>query len=227
MNRFIFILLFGLILLLPLAAEKHPQATELQHYIDQNPIEPRIPEMMIFISQKSEELNSEGYELYLNKRYREAIAKFEEALKYDEDNSFAWYNMACCHALLGESYEASQNLKEAVTRDWFWGLQLMVDTDLDNVRYVGIRYEHGEYRYGNETLFSHYLYEDGRVDFYDNQIYQGGQPLELGSGYYCIIYSVVFEYFPFVDSYMVDGPNGPITTPANYNVVKMPNISLR
>ena len=71
------------------AADRHLKAAEIQRYIDGNPIEPRIPGMMIYISQKSEELNARGYRAYLDKRYDEAIALFKEAIEYDADNSFA------------------------------------------------------------------------------------------------------------------------------------------
>ena len=228
MNKMFFFFLLGLMAIMPLAAEKHPQAAALQRFIDQNPIESRIPEMMIYISQKSEELNAAGYDLYLKKRYPEAIAQFEQAVQADADNSFAWYNMACCYALTNEGYKASQCLEEAVGRDWFWGLQLMVDPDLDGVRYTGISYEYAEYDPWDKPVFTHHLYENGTVDFYDDQFYQSGTPRKLGSGYFCIIsYGAVFEFFPFLDSYMVDGPNGPIGIPAANNVVKLPNIALR
>ena len=224
MNKYLFFILFWFLAILPLSADKHPKAAEIRGYADDNPIEPRIPEIMIYISLKSEELNAEGYDLYLKKRYREAISRFDEAVRYDEDNSFAWYNMACCYALLGDDRKTALNLKEAVRRDWFWGLMLMVDPDLDGVRRFGISYQYAEYDPWGDPVFIHDLKDKGTVDFMDNQ---AGSPRKLGTGYYCIVYSDLFEFFPYIDSYAVEGPNGPIHTPESWHQSRVPDISLK
>jgi tetratricopeptide (TPR) repeat protein len=47
-------------------------------------------------------------------RLPEAIACYEESLKIDRDDRYAWYNAACCYAALGQQQKAIDCLREAL-----------------------------------------------------------------------------------------------------------------
>jgi superkiller protein 3 len=47
-------------------------------------------------------------------RYEEAIASYDQALKFKPDYHEAWYNKACCYALQGNIEQALENLQHAI-----------------------------------------------------------------------------------------------------------------
>ena len=217
------LVLVGFLITLPVAGDKHPKAAEIQRLLDQNPLDSRIPAMMILISRKSEDLNVEGYELYVEKRYNEAIKKFEDAVRTDPDNSFAWYNMACCYALLSNGHQAGLFLKKAVDLDWYYALQLMVDTDLDAQRHfyhIAVDSERSPFETGP---FLHRFDSDGLIDLFDNYT---DPPEYLGSGFYSVFADIVVEFFPHLDSYLVDGPDGVSHIPSADNVARLLDVDL-
>ncbi|TFG62576.1 MAG: hypothetical protein E4H36_07665 [Spirochaetales bacterium] len=217
MHKYLFLLVLGFLLVMPLAADKHPKTSELEQFIADNPIEPRIPELMMNISQKSQSLNTDGYSLYLGKQYKEAIAKFSEAVQVDVNNSFAWYNLACCYSLINNP-ECVHCLKEAVTRDWFWGLQLMVDPDFDNHRYIDLK---GVLYQSEAPRFGHTMRNDGTVTVFNYWTQN------IGVGYYSILYGTIFEYFPHLNGYDGGGPDGNRREKESVNQVLVPDIPLK
>lgn len=229
MKKAVLLVVFACRLMSAVAADEHPKAAEIQQYLNENPIEPRIPELLIEISQKSSDLNEAGHWSHLEKRYNEAIALFREAIEFDDDNSFAWYNMARSYALMGGNYygEVMEPLEKAVQREWFWGLKLMVDPDLNAWRYA--RLDTTFYENPQQTpecpAFVHVFRPDGTVTL-QAWLDCGEPPREIATGYYSVVSWRVFEFFPEVETYVTDGPNGSITVPRRANQVRFPKVHL-
>ncbi|TFG58601.1 MAG: tetratricopeptide repeat protein, partial [Spirochaetales bacterium] len=122
-------------------ADSRPLADGIEAYSAKYSIEPHIPEMLKSIKAASMEYNRQGYALYEQHRYEEAISKFQQAISTDSNNSFAKYNMACSYALMGKENSAKvAGILEAIANNFYqgsgaywgyWGVQLMVDPDLD------------------------------------------------------------------------------------------------
>ncbi|MEH1974600.1 MAG: tetratricopeptide repeat protein, partial [Nostoc sp.] len=57
-------------------------------------------------------------------RTEEAIASYDQALKFKPDYHQAWYNKACCYAVQGNIEQALENLQQAINlspdecREW-------------------------------------------------------------------------------------------------------------
>jgi tetratricopeptide (TPR) repeat protein len=86
----------------PLAADGHPMASRIRAYREANPIEPRIPVLLIWVSQQSEQLDTAGREALTRGRYGDAVDLLRRAVDSDEDNSMAWYDLARAYARAGD-----------------------------------------------------------------------------------------------------------------------------
>ncbi|MCC5621245.1 tetratricopeptide repeat protein, partial [Nostoc sp. CHAB 5715] len=68
-------------------------------------------------------------------RNEEAIASYDQALKFKPDLHEAWYGKACCYALQGNIEQALENLQKAINlspdewREW-----AKTDSDFDGIR---------------------------------------------------------------------------------------------
>jgi hypothetical protein len=224
-------------------AEVHPKIDELQKYANQNPIDPRVPEILQTISVESMELNGLGYQAYANRQYTAALEYFRKAWEVDGKNSFAWYNHGCTAVLSGKYDESDVliDLKNAVRKDWFWGLQLMIDPDLDSIRSTDLtelnnRSGYSHLRSGDSFYYITGSGEEQNGDFLDHVFYEDGtvslrmEKEEVARGYFCyfamdtpvggqMIPGSLFEYFPHVKEYTVWYPNSHKDLPARKNGV--------
>ncbi len=134
MKRLLSILTLLTVFSMALFADTHRLAAEIKEYVAKNPIDSQFPLMEKEIKASSMALNRQGYALYEKKKYQDAIAKFRQAVKDDETNSIALYNLACCYALTEDMYEAAASLEKAIAYQPLWGILCMVDSDFDGIR---------------------------------------------------------------------------------------------
>ena len=90
------------------------------------------------------ELNTEGFRLYKQKKYREAAKRFEQALQADPTFALAHYNLACTLALLRQAGQACgqgatlatlfAHLEKAVELDGKRRKRMEEDRDLASIR---------------------------------------------------------------------------------------------
>ncbi|TFG62577.1 MAG: hypothetical protein E4H36_07670 [Spirochaetales bacterium] len=194
MKKIYIILFYSALLTGALSADSRPLAEGIEAYSTEYPIEPYIPEMLKSINAASMELNRQGYALYEQRQYKEAILKFGEAVSADENNCFAWYNMACCYSLMDEGYpaQAAQSLVRAVRSSWmqFWGVKLMADPDLDPVR--GFDTGGVNHIFGYAMEVDMVLLPDGKALV---KPLWGDRKGPVTKGYYCVIDTYVFTFF--------------------------------
>lgn len=200
-----------------LYADTHPKAAEIQKYINANPIDTIMADIVELIDPQSMELNKVGFKAYSEGDFVKALELFLKATDVDANNSIAWYNAACCYSLdfkcMGQ--KTSLLLAKAVNIDWFWGLQLFVDSDLDGERIVPgteiTGYEFIVRGPENSCTYLHKLYQGGIVKIFEDCNTQSNMgegaryvPIkEVAVGYYCIIGAIsgdpyIFEFFPQV-----------------------------
>ncbi len=69
------------------------------------------------------------------KEYKEAIASYDQALKFKPDYDSAWYNKACSYALQGNIEQAIENLEKAIhlNPDKYQEMA-KTDSDFDSLR---------------------------------------------------------------------------------------------
>ena len=67
-------------------------------------------------------------------RIKEAIASFDNALKFKPDYHKAYYNKACAYALQENITLALDNLKQAINLDSQYLEMAKTDTDFDKIR---------------------------------------------------------------------------------------------
>ena len=88
----------------------------------------------------SMKINAAGFDLYEQKKYKDAVMVFKQAAEMDEKNAVPWYNLACTLSLLygsGEVVDLSElftSLKNAVDNNPEYLNKSKTDTDLDAVR---------------------------------------------------------------------------------------------
>ncbi|MEO0249829.1 MAG: DUF1028 domain-containing protein [candidate division WOR-3 bacterium] len=75
-----------------------------------------------------------AYELYDQKKYKEATKVYEQLLREDPQNAHYHYNYACVLALLGQKARAIHHLRQAFQIDPSLLKIAARDTDLDSVR---------------------------------------------------------------------------------------------
>jgi hypothetical protein len=205
-------------------AERHPKAEEIQAYINKHPFESRRPDIVAKITAESMSLNQEGMRLYGERRYGASLETFQKAIAADDGNSIAYYNAACVMALqyaAGSGSGAQRDrlllsivryLKQAIEREWYWALQMMVDTDLDPVRSFSGHYG-TELRY---TLTEDIEWGDTINILNPDGTATNSTPREdrttIGYGYYSIIGDrYVFEYMPAAASAVGSPPRDDVT----------------
>jgi len=187
----------------------HPLKYELEPYLELMPIEPRLPDMLKNISDESMEFNRQGYTAYQRQQYNEAVRLFTRAIELDPDNSFAFYNRASCYALayrdnglaeMDEPALAGDDLWKATGLDWYWGLMVMVDSDFDSLRTIDLGGITNLRPAPVDSAILHNFNSDGSVFLeivYKDLSGMGHDSREpLGSGYYCVIGEIAFEYYP-------------------------------
>ncbi|RNI23530.1 gliding motility protein GldB-related protein [Rufibacter latericius] len=84
-----------------------------------------------------EDLNKKGTEEYGKKNYQEAINLYQKAIAATPKGPHvrsAYYNIACCYALLGQKAPALKALQQAVDAGYKNVKHLKSDTDLDLLR---------------------------------------------------------------------------------------------
>ncbi|TFG62579.1 MAG: hypothetical protein E4H36_07680 [Spirochaetales bacterium] len=192
---FLSLLCLGIVL-----ADGRPLADGIEAYSVKYSIEPHIPEMLKSIKAVSMEYNGQGYVLYEQNRYKEAVSRFQQAISADSGNTFAKYNMACSYALMGGEYSAKvAGILASVAnenRGWgdqaywnYWGVQMMVDPDLDSVR----SFDTGGANYLNFHGLSEYLLLSGGKALI--QISSENIRGPVTEGYFCVIGEYVFMFF--------------------------------
>ncbi|TFG62578.1 MAG: tetratricopeptide repeat protein [Spirochaetales bacterium] len=187
MKKLFFVFFFSVLLTGTIFADGRPLADGIEEYAANYSIEPHIPEMLEQINDASMEYNRQGYALYEQRRYEEAISKFQQAISADSDNSFAMYNMACCYALMGKENSAKvAGILERV--GGYWVVQLMVDPDLDALRNFDTGGANYWDSYGRECL----LFSGGKALI---QTSSEGSKGPVTEGYYCVIGEYVFMFF--------------------------------
>jgi tetratricopeptide (TPR) repeat protein len=63
------------------------------------------------------------------------VSSYDEALDIEPDDEYAWYNQACCYALLGNTERAIASLQEAITLNpEEYQTLAKTDPDLNNLR---------------------------------------------------------------------------------------------
>lgn len=221
LSRFTNITFFTVFLLITcggfLYADKHPMAKEIQAYLDAHPIDPRIPELLDGISPQSMEMNKTGYQTLMEKQYNHAADSFLDAIDIDEGNVFAWYNLGCTYGLIhaaqgvstgNAALSAASAVARAAELEWYWGLKLMVDTDLDSVRHFELAEKKQLQPGPMDTGIIHTIHEDGTVIFtvwYEDLSGMGNDTSEdIASGWYCRIGDRVFEFFPSIPAYVIE-----------------------
>ena len=95
---------------------------------------PRRPGINNEIIRKLAELSQEAIRLLKQKKFKEAIVKYEEILKLEEDNMNALYNLACCYSLMNEKVKALEYLEKAMQAGFVDETHIKQDKDLDNIR---------------------------------------------------------------------------------------------
>lgn len=221
MKQIILIIVCSTLILFSAFAEKHPMAGEIEAYISENGYGTKVQKITYRLSDRSNALNEEGYNLYTQEKYDAALAKFKQAISADDGNSIAYYNAACVMALQyaipsgGVSKDSLlpvivRYLYQAMERDPYWALQMMIDSDLYEVRHFSSYYG-GRGDQMARTIYSDYEWGgvwtsfggdgtavnvSGRQDWNE----MGG----LGKGYYCIIGGYIFEYMGDVEFGMVN-----------------------
>ena len=197
-------------------SETHPKAAEINAFLAQNPNSARLPKLLGAISANSMDFNKKGFNEYAAGRYAEALDLFQEAIEEDQDNIFSWFNAACTNALMhGDADTTLSFLVETVERDWYWGVKLMVDSDLDSLRYIPGKLMEGQYLTFTGPEYSatyiHKFHADGTVDIIEDpsSTDASGLPANhklkvVGTGFYCLIGDsrnlYVFQFFPDVNA---------------------------
>ncbi|MEH2071390.1 MAG: tetratricopeptide repeat protein [Nostoc sp.] len=68
-------------------------------------------------------------------RYEEAIASYDQALKFKPDDHEAWYNKACCYASQNNVELAIENLQQAINiNSGEYREMAKTDSDFDGIR---------------------------------------------------------------------------------------------
>jgi beta-lactamase regulating signal transducer with metallopeptidase domain len=75
-----------------------------------------------------------GYELHKKALYDEAVQSFEEAIDLDYQPATAMYNIACCHALMGDAGAAMSWLDRAAEAGFDTTFSLIKDSDFHPIR---------------------------------------------------------------------------------------------
>lgn len=100
-------------------------------------------EQVIKISEQAKKLNTEGYRLYKNKKYKEALEKFQKSFETDDNYAMAHYNYACTIGVLlkldyEEWYykkeEVIEHLEKTVKLDKKYIAKIKKDEDLEEIR---------------------------------------------------------------------------------------------
>lgn len=115
-------------------------------------------------SERSKRLNAEGYNLYKQSGYKDALDRFKQSFEADDANALAHYNYACTLGLLmKQDYEDWFSYKkEAIEHLWKaknsrpeYGEKIKTDPDLDLIR--------SEFQYYLIIGLSHEKTEDAKV----------------------------------------------------------------
>jgi tetratricopeptide (TPR) repeat protein len=75
-----------------------------------------------------------GYKLHKKGLYDEAAQSFQEAMDLDYEPATAMYNIACCHALMGDAGAAMDWLERAAEAGFDTTMNLVKDSDFNPVR---------------------------------------------------------------------------------------------
>jgi beta-lactamase regulating signal transducer with metallopeptidase domain/Flp pilus assembly protein TadD len=83
---------------------------------------------------EGEQAYKRAYKLHSAGRYDEAADAFEEALDLGHNPGTSMYNIACCHALMGEAGRAMSWLEKATEAGFDDPVNLIKDSDFDPIR---------------------------------------------------------------------------------------------
>jgi tetratricopeptide (TPR) repeat protein len=75
-----------------------------------------------------------GSLLYELQRYEDTIDCYVHVLALEPENALGYYNLACCHALLGHSETALDFLKQAIALNELYRAIAKTDSDFDTLR---------------------------------------------------------------------------------------------
>jgi beta-lactamase regulating signal transducer with metallopeptidase domain/Flp pilus assembly protein TadD len=104
----------------------------------EGPAEPDEVLLAQYSEQKDEQFGThyskKAYELHQLGRYEEAIELFREALDEGHNPGASMFNIACCHALLGDAVAAMDWLEQAAEAGFDDPRSLVKDSDFDPIR---------------------------------------------------------------------------------------------
>jgi hydroxyacylglutathione hydrolase len=81
-----------------------------------------------------QELFNQAQNCLQEKKYTEAIALFEKAVKLDEKQPAAYYNIACCYSLTKQTDKALVWFEKSLSYGFLNYSHITKDTDLNNIR---------------------------------------------------------------------------------------------
>ncbi|MGE0434640.1 MAG: PDZ domain-containing protein [Planctomycetota bacterium] len=85
-------------------------------------------------SRRINEMNNQGVELLREKKYEEAIERFEAMLQVVPDSMYALYNLACAYSLLNQREKAVEYYERSLYAGFVDWDHIAGDTDLNNIR---------------------------------------------------------------------------------------------
>ena len=105
-------------------------------------IKPRCPQCKTYWIKEPEQINTKnkdiifqiGLNFYNNKEVDKALTTFKKITKLDRKHDGAWYNVACCSAILGRPKKALDALKKAIDINKGWRDKAKDDKDFESIR---------------------------------------------------------------------------------------------